>query len=335
MLNVMEKRWPVRPDVIPGETLSSWLRRIGCVYSCSVEELLKHELGFSEVKTSELDVKAPCELLTAIAVRAGLPVETIEGMTLPGTVPFLFQPPYTAPDNGAFGNCSVLFESNGLYSYEKLTQWFRKQTKSTVNGCRYCLSDYPDGGVLLGWMLKVVLSCPVHSVMLEPGRKSTERINWVNEKAQEAPTLVCQLDSRTLAALAEGFVQLPGGLVSKAQWFRLLQTIFQELNAPLFSGHREHVKWQLKIWNVAEYYPSGPLESFKFDKRCSLLIATAIDQMEKGKLTPTGSEGQLFLGHERAGDKAELVQSTSENKIEFSMPETSNWRSCHQRFSPV
>lgn len=53
-----------------------------------------------------------------------------------------------------------------------------------------------------------------------------------------------------------------------------------------------------------------------FDKSCSLLIATAIDLMEKGELTPTGKEGKLFSGHERAGEKAGLVQSTSENGID-------------------
>ena len=81
-----------------------------------------------------------------------------------------------------------------------------------MNGCRQCLADYPDGGVLLGWLLKVVFSCPIHGVMLEPGRKVSEGINWVNEKPEEAPKLVRQLDSRSMAAVAEGFVRLPGGL---------------------------------------------------------------------------------------------------------------------------
>lgn len=301
---------------IDGEALSSWLGRIGRIYGCSVADLLECGFGFPEIKISELDVKAPRELLTAIAARTGLPVETIERMTYPGTVPFLSRSLYTEAVNWKFENCSVLFEPNGLGSYEKLTQWFRKQFKSTVNGCRYCLSEYPNGGVLLGWMLRVVLSCPVHGVMLEPGRKVAEEINWVNEKAEEAPKLVCRLDSRSMAAVAEGFVQLPGGLVSAAQWFRLLQTIFQELNAPLFVGDSDRIGWQLKIWDVADYFPSGPLETLKFDKSCSLLIATAIDQMETGKFTPTGKEGQLFSGHELC-EKTRFVRSTSENEIEI------------------
>ncbi len=157
-------------------------------------------------------------------------------------MPFLFRTPYTDSVNGESESCSVLFAPSGLGSYEKLTQWFRKETMNTVNGCRQCLADYPDGGVLLGWLLRVVLSCPVHGVMLEPGRKIAGGINWVNEKAEQAPKLVCQLDRRSMLALAEGFVQLPGGLVSAAQWFRMLPTIFQELNAPLFSGCRERIK---------------------------------------------------------------------------------------------
>ena len=90
----------------------------------------------------------------------------------------------------------------------------------------------------------------------------------------------------------------PGGVISASQWFSLMQIIFQELNAPLFSGGGERMKWQLKIWNVAEFYPPGPFETFKFDKSCSLLIATAIDLMERGELTPTGEGGQVFCGRE-------------------------------------
>jgi hypothetical protein len=32
--------------------------------------------------------------------------------------------------------------------------------------------------------------------------------------------------------------------------------------------------------------------------------------MDKGELSSTGKEGQLFLGHERAGENVGLVQST-------------------------
>jgi hypothetical protein len=163
-------RWPVHPAPIDGEALSSWLRRISRIYGCGVADLLKYDLGFAEVEFRALDMKAPRELLITIAARTNFPVQSIKRMTFPEAVPFLFRTPYTDSANDEFENWSVLFEPSRLHSYEKLTQWFRKQTMSTVHGCRQCLADYPDGGVLLGWMLKVVLSCPIHGVMLEPGR---------------------------------------------------------------------------------------------------------------------------------------------------------------------
>lgn len=290
--------WPVHPWPIDGEALSSWLRRIGRVYGFSVANLLKYDLGFPEVKTKGLDMGAPSDLLAAIAVRSGLPVETIERTTFAGNVPFLFERLYTDPVRSDVDYCSVLFEppNPAPESLSKLRQWFRKESISKINGCRQCLVDYPDGAILLGWRLKIVLSCPIHGLMFEFGRRDIEGINWLKEKEETAPELVCRLDRRSMEAVAKGCVQLAGGLVSAAQWFRMLQTIFHELNAPLFSVERERFKWQLHLWDAADYYPIDPFETFKFDKSCALLIATAIDLMEKGEIIPTGRYGQLFLG---------------------------------------
>jgi hypothetical protein len=278
-----------------------------------VADLLKDDLGFPEVKTKGLDMEAPSDLLAAIAARAGLPVKTIERTTFAGNVPFLFERPYTAPVKEDIEYCSVLFEPTNPApgSSSKLRQWFRKETMSKINGCRQCLADYPDCAVLLSWGLTVVSSCPIHGLMLEPGRKAGEGLNWVKEKAEAAPKLVCQLDRRSMAAVAEGFVQLPGGLISAAKWFRMLQTIFHELNGPLFSIEIEHFKWQMQLWAAAEYDQNDPFLVFKFDKSCALLIATAIDLMEKGELVPKGKDGQIFCGHEWSGENVGLVQSTS------------------------
>ena len=309
--------WPVHPGPVDGEALSSWLRRIGRVYGCSVVDLLKYDLGFPEVKTRGLDVEAPGDLLTAIAARTRLPVETIERTTFAGAVPFLFWPPYTDPVKSDVAYCSVLFEppKPAPESLSKLRQWFRRENMSKINGCRQCLVDYPDGAILLSWGLKVVLACPIHGLMLELGRKDGQAIHWVNEKAEAAPRLVCLLDSRTMAAVAEGFVQLPGGLVSAAQWFRMLQTIFHELNAWHLPLERWRMKWQLQLWKAADYFPPGPFETFKFDKSCELLIAMAIDEMEKGIFTPTGMHGSVFLGHDPTGERIENDTSARQRHL--------------------
>ena len=307
-------RWPVHPEPITGEALSSWLRRIGRIYGCSVPDLLKYDLGFPEIKTRGLDVEAPAALLVAIEARTGLPVKAIERITFAGSVPFLFKRPFTDPVKTDVEYCSVLFEPPDPPpgSLSKLREWFRKEYISKINGCRQCLADYPNRAILLGWGLKVVLSCPIHGVMLESARINGEGLDWVKEKEEAAPELVCQLDRRSLEAVAEGCVQLQGGLVSAAQWFRMLQSIFHELNAPLFSVERGRLKWQSQLWKAADYFPPGPFETFKFDKSCALLIAMAIDLMEKGEVIPTGRDGLVFCEYDRSDEKVGLLLSTSE-----------------------
>lgn len=298
-------RWPVHPEPDDGEALSSWLRRTGRIYGCSVADLLKYDLGFPEIKTRGLDVEAPAALLVAIEARTGLPVKAIKRTTFAGSVPFLFKRPFTDPVRTDVEFCSVLFEppNPAPGSLSKLRQWFRKEYLSKITGCRHCLADYPNGAILLGWGLKVVLSCPIHGLMLESARINGEGLDWVKEKEEAAPQLVCELDRRSMEAIAEGCVQLRGGLVSGSQWFRMLQAIFHELNAPLFSVESGRFKWQLQLWNAANYHPIDPLETFKFDKNCALLIAMAIDLMEKGEITPTGRDGQVFCEYERSDEK--------------------------------
>lgn len=307
-------RWPVHPEPIDGEALSSWLRRIGRIYGCSVPDLLKYDLGFPEIKTRGLDVEAPAALLVAIEARTGLPVKAMERITFAGSVPFLFKRPFTDPVKTDVEYCSVLFEPPDPPpgSHSKLRQWFRKEYLSKINGCRHCLADYPNGAILLGWGLTVVLSCPIHGLMLESARINSEGLDWVKEKEEAAPELVCQLDRRSMEAVAEGCVQLPGGLVSASQWFSMLQTIFHELNAPPFSLERGRFNWQFKLWDAADYNSIGPFETFKFDTSCALLIALAIDLMEKGEIIPTGRDGRVFCELEWSGENVGVVHSAAQ-----------------------
>lgn len=299
----------MHPAPVRGEALSSWLRRIASVYCCTVADLLRYDLGFPEAKPSGLDFEAPSDLIEVVAARSGMSFRTIERTTFAGSLPFLFGRIFTDPSKNDVETCSVLFEppNPAPGSYAKLRNWFQKESKSKLIGCRHCLSDYKNGATLLGWGLKVVLSCPVHEVMLEPGRKEGDRIEWRRDREEPALKQVCNLDERSLEAVSEGSVQLPGGLVSAAEWFRILQAVFHELNAPWLSVESGRFVWQLKLWEVADYHSPGPFETFKFDRSCALLIATAIDHMETGAVRPTGTYGKFFVKQSererfRAGD---------------------------------
>ena len=280
-----------------GEALSSWLRRIASVYCWSVADLLRYDLGFPEAKPSGLDFRATDDLIEVIAVRSGMSFRTIKRTTFAGSLPFLSSRVFTDPSENDVEICSVLFEppNPAPGSYAKLREWFQKESISTLIGCRYCLSDYQNGAKLLGWGLKVILSCPVHGVMLEPGRKKGDRIEWRKVSEEPAPKQVCRLDERSLEAVSEGRVQLPGGFVSAAEWFGILQALFHELNAPVYSVKSGRFVWQLDLWETAGYLSPGPFETFKFDKTCALLIAIAIDQMETGLVKPTGKYGKFFV----------------------------------------
>lgn len=258
---------------------------------------MRYDLGFPDAKLGGLDFEAPHDLTEVISARSGVSIRRIEKTTLAGNLPFLFGEIFTDPIKEDVETCSVLFEPPNPVpgSYAKLKKWFQKESKSTLIGCRHCLSDYKNGSTLLGWGLKVVLSCPVHEVMLETGRKEGDRIEWRKDQEEPAPKLVCKLDELSLEAVSEGSVQLPGGFVSASEWFRIFQTLFHELNAPLFSVTSERFVWQLKLWEVAGYCSPGPLEIFKFNTSCALLIATAIDEMESGEVKPTGTYGKFFV----------------------------------------
>jgi len=276
--------WPVHPGPIDGEALSSWLRRIGRVYGCSVADLLKYDLGFPEVKTNELDTDPPDELLEAISAATGVPAECIERTTFAGILPSLF-----GSDEQNFENCSVLWKpEDGLrWNYPELP-WFRKR----LNACRSCLADYPNTAIMLSWGLLIVLSCPIHRLMLEPVRLKRESANWLKDKAEPAEILLTALDNRTEAALSKGYVNLPGGVISADLWFRLLETILTELLG-LQPPNSDQWQWQEMVWEGAQYRPN-PGRPFIFNRSCAMLVAIAIDQMKAGCINPKGRQAYLF-----------------------------------------
>jgi hypothetical protein len=102
------------------------------------------------------------------------------------------------------------------------------------------------------------------------------------------------LDRRNYSALSEGIVDLPGRIIGDEYWFRLLWTIFRELEHGADNQNLVRWKWQQEIWVMAGYSPRGFGERFEFDMRCAKLVATAIDLMEYGQIIPTGTEGRMF-----------------------------------------
>jgi len=276
--------------MIPGERLSSWLRRIGRLYRLSLSNLLRYDLDCPQLKPQELDFMAPPELITAVSQRTGFTEEAINRMTFAGILPFLSAEPTFEPS-------SVLWESfeNRRIRLSRRMRWIRPSGERRFTGCRQCLVDYPEAAILLFWSFGVVFSCPIHGLQLEPGQIKRGRVFWLNEKPEQAPEWLSCLDNRSCAAFAKGFVQLPAGRVDATMWFRLFYAIYSELEYDVDYREAGRWTWQQQVWKKAGYIPRFYDQAFRFDIRCANLVAVAINQMENKVMEPKGNYGHLFL----------------------------------------
>ncbi len=279
----MIKRWPGHPTPISCESLSSWLRRIGMVYGLSIHDLLRWGLGFQGLQTSWLDRSPPDQLVTAISARTGVMLETVYKATLAGRLPFLFD--YSeCEDTRSTSTSSIRHLRSGLSAG---IPWFRKPQRGQVTACRLCFEKYPDAGFLLPWRLAILLSCPIHGLMLESAHVTANSVSWLNDSPEQAPDVVRRLDSRTWAAVTEGSVKLPGGVFDTAEWFRLLRIIHRQLKKPMDRFGRR-VEWQ-QI--VCEHSPKILFQKRTQSdpaRRWAIVLATALDLMEKGHMELIG-----------------------------------------------
>ncbi len=229
----------------------------------------------------------------ALSVKTGVQPEVIRRTTFTGVLPFLF--------SGSIKEKTVLLTRSArpLSSLLEWLPWLRKEKQIQLMACRSCMTNYPKVAIPLSWRLTIVLSCPEHRLMLEPALVSAFNVHWLSEEAEASPYLVHTLDSRICQALVEGYVELPGGKVPAADWFGLMQRIHEELSRPQY-GEWSNSRLIQKIWTVADCCPQIGKETWKSfeyispDRRRSMLIATAMDLIERGLITPVGDDANLF-----------------------------------------
>jgi hypothetical protein len=286
----MIMQWPGHPTLISGESLSSWLRRIGIVYGLGRMDLLRWGLGFQGLQTIQLDRSPPDELIVAISARTGEDVKTVQKATFSGMLPFLFDSAEKDDTEPASASriCSL---GSGL---SKGIPWFRKQQARRVTVCRLCFENYPDAAQLLIWQLAILQSCPVHRLMLEPAQIEGDSVSWLNDKAEQAPEVVRLLDSRTWAAVTEGCVQLPGGIVDTGKWFWLLRVTHRNLKRPTKRNGR--MEWQEIVCQRCPKILYQRRTQSDPARRWAIVLATALDLMEKGHMELIGrGDFQLSL----------------------------------------
>jgi len=294
---VIPTRWPVHPGPKEAESLSSWLRRLAMVYGLSLKDLIEHDLGFCRRQQQRhwLDMAPPTKLLTAVAARTGIPLERIQQSTMAALRPVLY-----AYFDRKFSACStVLMAQPKPPLHLNLQKWIlRHELVNEFTACRRCLDNYPNAAVLLPWRLRIITSCPEHGVMLEAVRITGDTVEWRKDVEELAPALVSRLDLRTWQALTTGSVNLTGGSVPAGLWFRLLRTIWDELNRPLEECHDKAV---LAVWTGISRLPSMTKDFWhlRSDRKHAICVGTAIDMLETGATVPEGIDGRYFAGSRR------------------------------------
>ncbi|MFA7340434.1 MAG: TniQ family protein [Candidatus Obscuribacterales bacterium] len=310
-------RWPVHPRPLEGELLSSWLRRIAQVYGLSSVELMQ-DLGIRKADRALIDIRPSKKILAKIAGCTGESLERVSATTFDGVMPFLFH----RAEARQIHDASVLISGrqhlhDGLFGCQpKLADWINwsHPGRHRMYGCRQCLSDYPNAGVMLPWQLTIVLSCHIHGLMLEPMGTMKDSVKWFNGKIAEAPEVVRSMDNRTWAALTKGIVELPGGEVDTGDWFSVLRAIDFELQTDVWFDS-ELEKQLNRIRAIAEgmqtdYQPSDPLYVIRAR---AFQMATAIDRVERGIFQAAGYHATLFKLREPNNSKQRPEECAVEN----------------------
>jgi hypothetical protein len=272
--------------------LSSWLRRIAMAYGLKLRALVHQDMGCPSVDICKLDLNPPDDLLKTVAARTGTPLETVRKTALEGLFQYIL---LRSPEE-----CSVLFSlcDRALPVDEfqlNWEQWIKLFRKRPFRGCRSCLSKYPDAAVLLAWRLPVMLSCPIHRLMLEPVRFCPNELKWRNDKSEAVPESLSLHDCRTWSALTNGYIDLPGGRVAAFSWFKALGMILDVLDSRLEDpGPHPEGTWKETVRDAACDLLDGMPWKTKIARMDALFLASAIGLMERGTIPPVGLDASYF-----------------------------------------
>ncbi|MBA2650473.1 MAG: TniQ family protein [Legionella sp.] len=299
-------RWPLHPLPFKEESLLSWLARIANCYYFTVDELLKHDLGFYG-DIDALNINAPPWLLTLLSNRTGIDEQDIYAMTLSAWTPLLLDDLFEKnSDFEAYvQSYSLLLPLCKRKKYKPKKPWkpWLSQPLMFSKACPICVDSKT---ISLIWCLPLMLSCPIHQCqLLQCHIDHGHRIVWVKE--HEIPIsispAISKMDQRTWSALTAGQVVLPHRTVHGGVWLRLLRTVLDELHIPLSSINSFYSKNIINLWTSLGLAPRGgqtrwrPYEMLppKIQQQTLMAAATIIEKIEKGLITTPGEQVFLFL----------------------------------------
>jgi len=300
-------RWPVHPAPLPGEALSSWLRRIADRYDADLGDLAS-DLGHALAKSQDIDTCPPAGFARELARRTGVDVNRIRSMSLSGWAPWLLDQVDPAPE--AFmiytRQLSVLLPAGRRRPREAPGWRAWLPAKQAPRACPRCVAtSKPPHPYQLMWSLPLMLSCPFHGCLLEPHTEVPGYfVGWeyAPPRPKPAPATVLAMDHRTWHAMMTGSVQLPRRQVHAGIWFRLIRTIIDELATPA-SECGAPGRMIRRIWEETGHPVRAgqtfwrPHEDSPLSVQLHTLeaAATAIDLLESKILTGRGPDAALFL----------------------------------------
>lgn len=299
------KCWPLHPQPMEGEALSSWLERVASQYDLFLDELMKYELGY-EISAWDLDFNPPMALLKSIAQRSTLSFDQVYRMTFRSWVPFIAD--HLSPEINFFE--TYVFQYSVLLPVKfrgssQLTDWYPWLSgKPVLRACLECLRTHQTPFIRLAWKLPLMLSCPLHGCRLQVCTiYPSYYVSWHEEKAITSPlsNTALNMDKLTWQALMMGEVNLPNRVIHAGVWFRLLRSVLNELSLPL-CAYRTHSSTIKSIWEKCGYPIRGGLHSWRpyeylsLDIQIRLLegVATALDMIREKEISPRAQDTKLF-----------------------------------------
>lgn len=303
----MERIWPICPQPLPMEAMSSWLFRVGNAYWLSVPELLD-ALGLAREAGEDIDLRCKPALLRQLSFHSGLSTLRLRKMSLAALV----APAFIAAEKDVEGHLLYsryvsgfrvlpLVKDPGESVIKMPPIPWKVSSTAPPAVCPMCLLEDIVPYIRMGWTHGLVVSCPTHKVTLLPQTKFMyEKLVEENRSASpafESCDALLRLDSMTEEALMRGRLQLSNGNVVSARWWmRFLRAFLDEL-----ARAEEHHRWGLvcqadyqEIWTATGSQPptrtnaNFSIESMDAAYRVPLFRAAAvgIDMIMRGDLKP-------------------------------------------------
>lgn len=308
-------RWPIHPQPVEGEALTSWLTRTARCFDLTLIELMANGLDLSEaMQANEFAIAdldgAPSErVLSVLSEHTGVSPERIRLATFSGWVPWLLDSmtvdgEATAAFDTYVRRHSVLLRPEWA-PIRVVRNWRPWMSPVPLRrACPVCQAS-ADPGLDLMSQIPLMLSCPHHQCLLEPYYGAPGSFGqWEagdNVRPRAAARSVVDMDRRTWLALTAGHVDLHGRRVHAGEWFRVLRTLLDEVNTPPSQG-RTQAGALRTIWTETGYPLRGgqtrwrPYEMLTWPVQQMMLeaAATAINLIESGTIPAPGVHGALF-----------------------------------------